>query len=111
MSGPAIVTGGTGGLGTAVVETLIEAGWHVVVPWVAERELERLPERDGLTLVQADLMDPDEVAGVAAAATGSGGGPVGAVVNLVGGFAQGGRVHETPIEDFEKQFALNLRPA
>jgi NAD(P)-dependent dehydrogenase (short-subunit alcohol dehydrogenase family) len=32
------------------------------------------------------------------------------VVNLVGGFAAGARVHETPIEEFEKQFRLNLRP-
>ncbi|HEY8866041.1 MAG TPA: SDR family oxidoreductase, partial [Solirubrobacteraceae bacterium] len=32
-------------------------------------------------------------------------------VNLVGGFASGPRVHETPIEDFEAQFRLNLRPA
>jgi NAD(P)-dependent dehydrogenase (short-subunit alcohol dehydrogenase family) len=30
-------------------------------------------------------------------------------VNLVGGFAMGGRVHDTPIEEFEKQFRLNLR--
>jgi NAD(P)-dependent dehydrogenase (short-subunit alcohol dehydrogenase family) len=111
MSGTAIVTGGTGGLGTAVVEDLMGAGWHVVVPWVAERELERLPERAGLTLVKADLMDAGEVAGVVEAAASSGAGPLGAVVNLVGGFAQGGRVHETPVEDFEKQFALNLRPA
>jgi hypothetical protein len=28
-----------------------------------------------------------------------------AVVNLVGGFAMGGRVHETPIEDFERSCA------
>ena len=34
-----------------------------------------------------------------------------AVVNLVGGFAQGGRVHETPVEDFEAMLRLNLRPA
>ena len=32
------------------------------------------------------------------------------MVNLVGGFAQGGRVHETPIDEFEQQFTLNLRP-
>jgi NAD(P)-dependent dehydrogenase (short-subunit alcohol dehydrogenase family) len=31
-------------------------------------------------------------------------------VNLVGGFAAGERVDQTPIEDFEKQFRLNLRP-
>jgi NAD(P)-dependent dehydrogenase (short-subunit alcohol dehydrogenase family) len=111
MSGTAIVTGGTGGLGVAVVENLIEGGWHVVVPWVAEKELDRLPERDGLTLVQADLFDPAEVAGVVEAATGSGAGPLNAAVNLVGGFAAGGRVHETPVEEFERQFTLNLRPA
>jgi NAD(P)-dependent dehydrogenase (short-subunit alcohol dehydrogenase family) len=110
MNGTAIVTGGTGGLGTAVVETMIAAGWHVVAPWVAEKELERLPEREGLTLVKADLLDPDQVAGVVAAATGDGAAPLRAVVNLVGGFASGGRVHQTPIEDFERQFTLNLRP-
>jgi NAD(P)-dependent dehydrogenase (short-subunit alcohol dehydrogenase family) len=32
------------------------------------------------------------------------------VVNRVGGFAAGGRVHETPIDEFERQFRLNLRP-
>jgi len=31
-------------------------------------------------------------------------------VNLVGGFSEGGRVHETPVDEFEKQFRLNLRP-
>jgi len=36
--------------------------------------------------------------------------PLRGVVNLVGGFAVGGRVHETPIEEFEAQFRLNLRP-
>jgi len=111
MNGTAIVTGGTGGLGTAVVETMIAAGWHVVAPWLVEKELERLPEREGLTLVKADLLDPDEVASVAGAATGDEAAPLRAVVNLVGGFAAGGRVHETPVEDFERQFTLNLRPA
>jgi len=33
-----------------------------------------------------------------------------ALVNLVGGFASGGRVHETPVEEFEQQLQVNLRP-
>jgi NAD(P)-dependent dehydrogenase (short-subunit alcohol dehydrogenase family) len=33
------------------------------------------------------------------------------MVNLVGGFSAPGRVHETPIEEFETQYWLNLRPA
>ena len=57
----AIVTGGTGGLGAAVVARLLDDGWRVVVPWIVERELERVQARDGLELVQADLFDPDAV--------------------------------------------------
>ena len=34
-----------------------------------------------------------------------------AVVNLVGGFAMGGLVHETEPADFERMLELNLKPA
>jgi NAD(P)-dependent dehydrogenase (short-subunit alcohol dehydrogenase family) len=110
MTHTAIVTGGTGGLGSAVVERLLDDGWRVVVPWIVEHELERVPEHDGLELVQADLFDPDAVARVAELAAGAGEAPLRGVVNLVGGFAAGSRVHETPIEEFENQFRLNVRP-
>ena len=109
MARTALVTGGTGGLGVAVVERLLAGGWRVVVPWVAERELERLPPRDDLSLVEADLLDSGSVARVADRAAADSEAPLGAAVNLVGGFAQGGRIHETPIEDFERQLQLNLR--
>jgi NAD(P)-dependent dehydrogenase (short-subunit alcohol dehydrogenase family) len=110
MDRTTIVTGGTGGLGASVVERLLAGGWRVVVPWVVERELERLPRRDGLELVQADLSDADAVAGVVLAAAADAVAPIRGLVNLVGGFAMGGRVHEAPIEEFETQFRLNLRP-
>ena len=70
----ALVTGGTGGLGAAVVARLLDDGWRVVVPWVAERELERVERRDGLELVQADLFEPDAVADAVALAAGERGG-------------------------------------
>ncbi len=112
MGQSAIVTGGTGGLGSAVVARLLDDGWRVVVPWIVERELERVQEREGLELVQADLFEPEAVASVVSvAADSSPEAPLRGVVNLVGGFAMGGRVHETPIEEFEEQFRLNLRPA
>jgi NAD(P)-dependent dehydrogenase (short-subunit alcohol dehydrogenase family) len=110
MERTAIVTGGTGGLGTAVVGRLLDDGWRVVVPWIVESELARVSERPGLELIQADLFDPDAVAKVAELGAGDPGVPLGGLVNLVGGFAMGARVHETPIEEFEKQFRLNLRP-
>jgi NAD(P)-dependent dehydrogenase (short-subunit alcohol dehydrogenase family) len=106
----ALVTGGTGGLGAAVTARLLDDGWRVVVPWVAERELERVERRDGLELVQADLFEPEAVAAAVALASGAGAAPLRAVVNLVGGYAQGPRVAETPVGDFEAQLRLNLRP-
>ncbi len=105
-----IVTGGSGGLGSAVVDLLLARGWHVVVPWIVEKELERLPSRAGLELIEADLFEREAAERVVVAAGGDGP-PLRGLVNLVGGFAVGGRVHETPVEEFEAQFRLNLRPA
>ncbi len=109
MTSTAIVTGGTGGLGTAVVTRLLDDGWRVVVPWVLERELDRVERRPGLELIEADLFDHDSVASVASLGAGSWEQPLRGLVNLVGGFAAGGRVHETPIDEFDRQFRLNLR--
>ncbi len=96
MSQSALITGGTGGLGSAVVGSFLEAGWRVVVPWVVEAELERVEQHDRLVLMQADLFDPDSVETVVSAAVGPPEAPLKAVVNLVGGFSAPGRVHEAP---------------
>jgi NAD(P)-dependent dehydrogenase (short-subunit alcohol dehydrogenase family) len=101
-----LVTGGTGGLGAAVTRAFLEDGWRVVVPWIVERELQRVEEHQRLELVQADLFDPAAVARAVDAA----GPSLRALVNLVGGFAIHGRVHETPVDTFEEQLRLNLRP-
>lgn len=99
-----LVTGGTGGLGGAVTTAFVEAGWRVVVADLHPAE------RDGLTGVAADLTDPAGAAHAVAVATGDPDAPLRAVVNLVGGYASGGLVHETPVEDFDRMLTLNLRP-
>jgi NAD(P)-dependent dehydrogenase (short-subunit alcohol dehydrogenase family) len=99
----AFVTGGAGGLGRSVVDTLVADGWEVVVPVQAGSDLEA---REHVRTVVADLTDPDEVARAIRAA----GERLDAVVNLVGGFAADQPVAETPIAEFERMFALNLRP-
>jgi NAD(P)-dependent dehydrogenase (short-subunit alcohol dehydrogenase family) len=100
-----LVAGGTGALGGAVVRELLDSGHPVTATWVVEKERERMGEEDGLSLVQADLMDGDAVKeavdGVA---------DLGAVVNLVGGFSYGPRVHEADPEEWERLLRLNLRP-
>lgn len=101
MARTALITGATGGLGGAVVERFAAEGWDVV--GVDKRPGE---DREHVRFLQADLFDQAEVERAVAQA----GDDLQAVVNLVGGYAQGGRVHETPIDEFERQFTLNLRP-
>ncbi|MFG1653539.1 SDR family NAD(P)-dependent oxidoreductase [Micromonospora sp. NPDC049275] len=104
-----VVTGGTGGLGGAVVASFVDAGWRVVVPQRAARPGSE-PAADGLVRVVADLTDPAGAAAVVEAALGDPAAPLRAVVNLVGGYASGGLVHETPVDEFERMLTVNLRP-
>jgi NAD(P)-dependent dehydrogenase (short-subunit alcohol dehydrogenase family) len=106
MAGTVIVTGGTGGLGPAVIRRLLADGWRVVASvWGEPAEV--VP---GVEAVPADVSSERDVAGVVAVATAVAEHPLTAVVNLVGGYAEGKRLHETPIADFESVVALNLRP-
>ena len=110
MTKTVVVAGGTGALGVAVTAEFLRVGWRVVVPGRSEESLARLGTDPALNPVVADPFDPAGTADVVALATSDENAPLTALVNLVGGFASGSRVHETPIEDFEKQLRLNLRP-
>jgi NAD(P)-dependent dehydrogenase (short-subunit alcohol dehydrogenase family) len=100
-----VVAGGTGALGTAVVHELVDAGHTVVATWIVPEERELLATLP-VELVEADLFD----AGAAEAAVRVVE-ELEAVVDLVGGFSSGPRVHETEPEDFERLIRLNLTPA
>ncbi|UYP18594.1 SDR family oxidoreductase [Rhodococcus sp. Z13] len=106
-----IVSGGTGGLGSAVTRQLLDSGWRVVAPWLVRDELERVGTHPNLQLVQADLRDEKQLDEAVRAATGDADAPLFGVVNLVGGFTSGPRVHETPVEVLDAQLDLNLRTA
>jgi NAD(P)-dependent dehydrogenase (short-subunit alcohol dehydrogenase family) len=102
-----LVAGGTGALGAGVLRELLDSGYPVTATWLVERERERVMSDfgDDVTLVEADLMDPDAVDRAVASVE-----DLGAVVNLVGGFASGPKVHETDVEEWERLLRLNLRP-
>jgi NAD(P)-dependent dehydrogenase (short-subunit alcohol dehydrogenase family) len=104
----ALITGGTGGLGVSVVEAFQAAGWRVVVTYIIEGDQERLP--DSVEAVYADLSDQDDVGRAVRIAASDDEEPLRAVANLVGGFKDGQPVADTPLADFEAQFALNVRP-
>ena len=107
-----IVTGGTGGLGRAVVAAFLDAGDRVTVPWVVEAEAQRLRERfvtpfgDGrLALVEADIADGPGADALVAQA-----GDVTVIVNGAGGFA-GGAHEETELEVWDRLYRMNVRTA
>jgi NAD(P)-dependent dehydrogenase (short-subunit alcohol dehydrogenase family) len=112
MSGAALVAGGAGALGSAVVAELRGRGWDVTVLDRHEHGGgSEPPAGDGDTLgglryVQADLLDPESAAAAVDSVDG-----LRAVVNLVGGFAMGPKVGDADLDEFEFMLRLNLFPA
>jgi NAD(P)-dependent dehydrogenase (short-subunit alcohol dehydrogenase family) len=110
VSRTVLVTGASGGLGGAVTEAFLADGWRVVAASRSTGPQAPAAGGDRLQVVAADLGEPADVDATVAAATRDAGAPLRALVNLIGGFTIGGRVHETPVEDLERQLTLNLRP-
>ncbi|HEX2161847.1 MAG TPA: SDR family NAD(P)-dependent oxidoreductase [Thermoleophilaceae bacterium] len=111
MTGAALVAGGAGALGSAVVAELRARGWDVTVLDRHEHGDEAAVGGDGealgrLAYVQADLLDQESAAAAVESVDG-----LKAVVNLVGGFSMGPKVGETDLDDFEFMLRLNLFPA
>ena len=109
-AGATIVTGGTGGLGVGVVRALADAGHDVVVTWVVERELERFPAdlRERCRLERADVLSEESLAGLVEGCAPDG---VWALVHLVGGYLDEAPVAGMDMEQWDRQFALNVRSA
>ena len=108
IDGTILVTGGTGALGQAVVEGLLDSCARVFSTWLVEHERDRAAEAfgDRVELVEADLSTEEGAAKAVEAA-----GPLTGLVNIVGGFAAPGRLHEASLADFESQLELNLMTA
>ena len=113
----AIVTGGSGALGRAVVENFLVAGARVAVPWVVQDEVPMLKQRlagrfpdSQIMLERADVGEEAQVARFVEAATARFG-KVDILVNLVGGFWGGKPISETTTAEWDAMFALNLRTA
>jgi NAD(P)-dependent dehydrogenase (short-subunit alcohol dehydrogenase family) len=108
----AIVTGGTGALGTAVTMDLLRAGARVAAPYVVDGEwvgLERLAaeHRDRLVSTKVDLTKASEVEAFVAEIAGRWH-RVDFLVCVAGGFAAG-KSYETDEQTWDKMFTLNLR--
>lgn len=109
-SGATIVTGGTGGLGLGVVRALVEAGHDVVVTWIADGELARFPEdlRERCRLERVDVLSEDSLADLVVTCDPGG---VWGLVHLVGGYLDGAPVSTMEMDQWDRQFDLNVRSA
>lgn len=101
-----VVTGGTGALGTTLIELLVREGARCVVPCVLPAEYERFPFRGH---AQVDVRYPVELADEAqVAALYAGLGELWASIHIAGGFGMSAFV-ETPTDAFVGQLDMNLR--
>jgi NAD(P)-dependent dehydrogenase (short-subunit alcohol dehydrogenase family) len=105
-----VVTGAAGNLGRAVAGAFAAAGARRVLVDRKRAELLAVFGADGETqsLVPADLTQPADASGVVDKALAAFG-RIDVLCNLAGGFRRGPAVHETPPEDWDFLFDLNLR--
>jgi len=108
----AVVTGGTGALGSAVVLDLLEAGSYVSVAHIVESEWKELaaraePWRTRLDGWRVDLTRPSEVETWIKSVQSSRG-RLDYLLAIAGGFAAG-KVHETSESVWDLMMKLNLR--
>jgi NAD(P)-dependent dehydrogenase (short-subunit alcohol dehydrogenase family) len=119
MPGPpsnrvALITGGTGALGRAVVKRFLDDGAQVHVSWVVAREVDELKAVLGadagrVRLHQADVGDAPAVQRLMADVAGDTG-RLHVLANLVGGFAYAS-LDETDPATWQKMLAMNATSA
>ena len=108
----ALVTGGSGALGQAITHRFLADGAVVCVPWIVERERERLEAsvdaaaRARLMLERCDVGDDAALAAVVERVL-ERHGRIDVLVTAVGGFAMGGLV-DTDRATWDTQLTLNL---
>jgi NAD(P)-dependent dehydrogenase (short-subunit alcohol dehydrogenase family) len=97
----AVITGGTGALGQAVVTRLLADGVRCHVSWKFERELAGFPHRDAVTLHELDCGSEADVSAFYAGLD-----ALDASIHIVGGFAMAA-LEDTRRDDFVAMFELN----
>ncbi len=110
-----VLTGGTGGLGTALVRRLIGGDYRLAVTYLLPEEAIKFEDEfdvseDQLTLTRLDATNSDAVKTFMAEVSDRWGGIHG-LCALVGGWAGGRDVEETDDVRFERMLDLNLRSA
>ncbi|HEX2154843.1 MAG TPA: SDR family NAD(P)-dependent oxidoreductase [Acidimicrobiia bacterium] len=111
----AVITGGTGGLGTALVKRLVDRDLKFAVTYLLPDEAAAFEDTfdlddDRLILRRVDATNPESINSFVKEVSDTWGG-VHHLVSLVGGWAGGRDVEETDDVRFERMIDLNLRSA
>ncbi len=110
-----IVTGGTGGLGKAVLRELSNEGAKITTTYIVDSEVEHLqktaPDLLGkITLSRTDVLKQEDIEKLVAE-TAKKEGKIDILVNLVGGYKGGMNLPETDEKTWDMMLELNLRSA
>ncbi len=115
MSKTVIITGGTGGLGTALVRRLMESDWRVAVTYLLPEEAQSFEtefevDEERVMLTRVDCTNAEAVNGYIKDVA-ERWGDIHGLCSLVGGWAGGRDIEETDDVRFERMLDLNLRSA
>ena len=111
----AVITGGTGGLGTALVHRLLEREVRLAITYILPDEASAFEDtfdlgEDRLILRRVDATNPEAVTSFLKEVADTWG-AIHQLCSLVGGWAGGRDVEETDDVRFERMLDLNLRSA
>ena len=115
MSKVAVITGGTGGLGSALVGRLVRNDFRLALTYLLPEEAERFESQfevddDHISLRRVDATNPEAIGGLMKEIAEQYG-AIHVVCSLVGGWAGGRDVEDTDDLRFERMIDLNLRSA
>lgn len=109
-----LITGATGGLGPAVVETFLKAEATVLISYHSEKGYKRLRDQSEnsslLTAIQANLTQEADVKRLFDKIRDQHG-RLDALCHIAGGFWMGGDISETPPEQWSEMMNMNLYSA
>ena len=99
----ALITGASGGIGTAVALALAKEGVRLVLVGRDAKRLDDLAARTGAEVVQADLTDDAGLRTTVEKA-----GEVDLLIHSIGLF-RGGPIETAPVQDLDDQYRVNVR--
>lgn len=111
----AVITGGTGGLGTALVRRLLRRDYRLALTYLLPEEADRFEsefevDENRMSLRRVDATNPEAITAFIKEVADDFG-SINAVCSLVGGWAGGRDVEDTDDVRLERMLDLNLRSA